>query len=471
MSLPSRLSIAPPALPVHVVAVGGLSVLAGLAVAVVGPSAAVLPLAALVLGYIWLRAPGILLAAYVFLPFYKASLQPYSPVDLTPLLAVANATQAVLLLRDRVSPSLSRAGLALWVGFGVVVLGGVLWAANHAVAIDRAAYWWLLIVLPSIAAVRVAASRRHIDQFIGFGLAVGIIVVTLGLPSLFGEHRLTVIGENTIQTGIISALVIVLVLLWAARSGSPWRRTTLVLIALVALLECVATGSRGPLVALAVTLAASLVARVVSGRAIGRSDLVVAGGIVTAGVLLVVALSYLPGVALTRLLTTDVVADAGDPSSSIGTRFVLFQLAVQMFSTNPILGVGTGGFQAYTATQASLVALPYPHNGLLQIAAEFGLVGTLVFLMLCGLALLRRLEVGRSWIVIRLMFVYMLTASMFSGDIYGDRLLWALLVLLICAPAPGAPAELPDQTDTRPGPVTSRPMGLRQSGRTPERAA
>lgn len=471
MSLPSRLSIPRPALPVHVVAVGGLSVLAGLAVAIVGPFVAAFPFAALVLGYVWLRAPGMLLAAYVFLPFYKASLQPFSPVDLTPLLAVANATQAVLLLRDRVSPSISRKGVVLWVGFGVVVFAGVLWAANHAVAIDRAAYWWLLIVLPSIAAIRVAGSRQHVDQFIGFGLAVGIIVVTLGLPSLFGQHRLTVIGENTIQTGIISALVIVLVLLWAGRSGRPWRRTTLVLIALVALLECVATGSRGPLVALAVTLAASLVARVVSRRALGPADLAVAGGIVMGGVFLVVAFSYLPGVALTRLLSTDVLADAGDPSSSIGTRFVLFQLAVQMFSASPIVGVGTGGFQAYTATQASLVALPYPHNELLQIAAEFGLVGTLLFVALCGLALFRRLEIGRSWIVIRLMFVYMLTASMFSGDIYGDRLLWAVLVLLICAPAPVAPAELPDQPRARPGRVTRGPIGSPQSGRTREPAA
>ena len=471
MSRLSRLSIARPDQAVQVVAVGGLAVLLGLAVAIVGPFVAALPFAALAFGWVWLRAPGVLLAAYVFLPFYKASVQPFIPVDLTPLLAIANASQAVLLLRDRTWPSISRTGAVLWVAFGVVVLAGVLWAANQGLAVERAAYWWLLIVLPSVAAIRVVGSPRHVDQFIGLGLAVGIIVVALGLPNLFGQQRLTVIGENTIQTGIISALVVVLVLMWAGRSGSPWRRTTLIVIALVALLECVATGSRGPLVALAVTLAAGLVLRLVSGRAIAPSDLVVAGATIAAGVILVVALSYLPGISLARLLATDVAGDAGDPSSSIGTRVMLFQLAVQMFSASPIVGVGTGGFEAYTATRAGLAALPAPHNDLLQIAAEFGLVGAVVFVTLCGLALFRRIASGRSWIVMRLMFVFMLTSAMFSGDIYGDRLLWVLLVLLICSPAPlGLPGR-PDDALAPAADLTAGPIGSPSSGHTPRRAA
>ncbi len=471
MSLLSRVSIARPVPPVQFVAVGGLSALLGLAVAVVGPVVAALPFAALAFGWVWLRAPGVLLAAYVFLPFYKASLQPFSPVDLTPLLAVANATQAVLLLRDRVSPSISRTGAVLWVAFGVVVLAGVLWAANQGLAVERAAFWWLLIVLPSVAAIRVAGSRRHVEQFIGFGLGLGIVVVALGLPSLFGRQRLTVLGENTIQTGIISALVVVLVLLWAGRLGSQWRRIALFVIALVALLVCVATGSRGPLLALAVTLAVGLVLRMLSGRAIGPSDVTVAGATIVAGVVLVVALSYLPGESLARLLATDVVGDASDPSSSIGTRILLYHLAVQMFSASPIVGVGTGGFEAYTAHQAGLAALPAPHNDLLQIAAEFGLVGSVDFVTLCGLALFRPIASGRSWLAIRLMFVFLLTISMFSGDIYGDRLLWVLLVLLICSPAPLGLSGLPHHTLVTASHLTAGPSGSPPGGRTPQRAA
>jgi O-antigen ligase len=74
-----------------------------------------------------------------------------------------------------------------------------------------------------------------------------------------------------------------------------------------------------------------------------------------------------------------------DQSSSAGTRLNFYYNAVQIVAQHPLLGVGTGGFEAAFTEQikgTNLLTTPNPHNEFLLIAAQLGLLGLVVLLYL-----------------------------------------------------------------------------------------
>ncbi len=72
-------------------------------------------------------------------------------------------------------------------------------------------------------------------------------------------------------------------------------------------------------------------------------------------------------------------------TSSAGTRLNFYYNAVQIFAKHPILGVGTGGFEAAFTEQikdTDLLTTPNPHNEYLLIAAQTGAIGLALLLYL-----------------------------------------------------------------------------------------
>jgi hypothetical protein len=245
----------------------------GLFVGSIGPVAVVLPILVIVGTWLWVRMPGVLLAAYLFLPFYKASLGPQSPIDLTLLLGMINASQIIPVVFTRLPYRGSRIGLALWVVLGFVVLAGITWAGQQALAIDRTVLWWAFILLPTIAAVRIASDSRFVSQFMWTAFLISTIVVILGLPNVFGPARLAIIGENTIQTGEIALIVALLSITWVIRIGPPWIRVFAAVTVPVALVETIASGSRGPILAFGAVLLVAVGRRLLTGPRLSPNDL------------------------------------------------------------------------------------------------------------------------------------------------------------------------------------------------------
>ena len=100
-----------------------------------------------------------------------------------------------------------------------------------------------------------------------------------------------------------------------------------------------------------------------------------------------------------------------------------------LFEQAPLIGTGTSGFNALTPEQLS--GSEYPHNAILQIAAEYGLVG----LAICGglilLALFRPAPGSATRGALRVLLLYYLFNAMVSGNIMEDRLLWGVAMLLL----------------------------------------
>ncbi len=227
-------------------------------------------------------------------------------------------------------------------------------------------------------------------------------------------------AENPISLGRDSAsgLLIGIYLLLTVRSN--FLRATVVATIPVLAIALVAAGSRGP-VAGAIGGLGVLAAFAVTTRSARRRLLVVAGAALAS--ILVVPL-IVPSAAVSRSL--EIFSASGGGLSSNG-RTGLWGQAIEAFTHNTFVGIGTGGFSAIQ------VAELYPHNLFLESAAELGVVG---LVLVTALVLGAAVQGLRGWRSIRdpqerllaaLMLALLATGvvnSLFSGALPDNRVAW-----------------------------------------------
>ncbi|MCK5506137.1 MAG: O-antigen ligase family protein, partial [Thermodesulfovibrionia bacterium] len=103
--------------------------------------------------------------------------------------------------------------------------------------------------------------------------------------------------------------------------------------------------------------------------------------VVLAGIIL---LSLSPTVQeRTRIAVDEINAYySGSKNTSVGRRLYMWEGAFKMFLENPVLGVGTGGYQNALAKYRDDPSLPdivHPHNSFLYMASSYGIVGLTSF--------------------------------------------------------------------------------------------
>lgn len=400
----------------HVAAAAGAVVL-GAAVGLVG-LLAVVPVMGLAALYAILRLPGVVLAAYLFIPFYKGFAQEFVPVDLTVLLAIACTMSlgAGIVLGERMR--LDAAGAALWIALTVMTVAGSLYAPDPDFARQIMLEWIALVAVPLLAVLRVGSDDRSVRQLLWATFGFGCLVTAVGLLNLTPDQRLAVLGANTIGVAR-AALMVPIVAVGFAIHTRLWPIALAV--TPLALVVAIASGSRGPVVALGVVGAVAIVARLRRG---GIKRLVIVGVPLTAAVIVAIGALAPPEIALSRF---DVLlAAAGGESTgdvSVSVRLFLYGLAVTMVVDGPLLGQGLGAF--------AILPLPwdYPHNLLLQVAADLGLLATaVVMLLLWRAGSLPR--PGATWETIGALGLFYVVNAMVSGDAYADRTVWGFLLLL-----------------------------------------
>lgn len=441
----------------------GLALCGAAAAAAVAITAGPVGSLVLVLGAVALLAavcmPGFAFAAFLLTPFYKAAVQPYSPIDITVLLALFNALQIIPLLMDRRPRHVSWAGIVLWVGFALLVLAGVLYAPDQQLALGRAASFWALAFLPILpAAARVGSNPRYVREFLWTLMGFGSLTAGLGLAALFARassEPLVLLGTSTISVGRAALLVPLLGVAFVLREGQLIMRVIAVLLMPAAVVVALASGSRGPLLFLLVLGALGLVGCLARPRAADWRLVGLVAGIAVVSILVVsLAAAFVPGQSLQRFTRFEGFVQgalSGEPTTSAvdtsaQARVTLFGLAVSLFEERPILGSGTASFEALSPRfLGAAEADQYPHNAVLQLAAEFGLLGVVLFVGLTTLALFRRLPLGSLGRGVRATFLFFLLNAMVSDDVLEERLLWGLLMLVLLmavAPPPKYGLEL-----------------------------
>jgi O-antigen ligase len=441
------------------------------------PALAPLVLAApFAVGAAWVafRAPGLTFAAYLTVPFYKAATDGFMPIDLTVVLAALNVMQAGLLFltwfeqhgTSRVTLLARRRALRLWFTLTVLIVLGVLYSPLPDVALERAMNWVILAALPLLAAFRVISEPRYLRQFLWSTFAVGAAVTVAGLILLPGvgawpADRLIVFGAHTIRVGQAALLVPMVVFAYIIPTSGPLVRLAALAMVPPALLVSISSGSRGPLLFGAITLLLFLLRALISrisrqrGRPIRVAPRRIAMGALALLVVSVLVsllqpgalVGVLPETAVARISTISEIISglAGQdlaeaaPDTSTADRLTAYDGAISMFNRSPILGEGTASFAAFVSSSGFAdwtVDVAYPHNLILQFAAEYGLVGIAVLLVLLGSAFFNLLPLSRdpAWNAVLVLLVFFLLSAIVSSGIIDNRTLWGLVLMGIAAP-------------------------------------
>ena len=425
---------------------------AGLATAAAVATGAIGMLTALVISVAFFAAtvaPGVVLASYLALVFFKAELQPLVPIDVTVAIAAVLALQAIPLLRGATT-GIRTPWLLAWLGFGGLMTLGIAYTTDQATALDVVARWWLLGVLPLVAVPRVAMSPTYLRQFVLTIAVVGLAAMLVAGASFDATSRLQLFGENTIQSARILLVVPLLGLVAFLENRRGWVWLLLPLLPIGIYLS-LATASRGPVLAFAM-VAAVLLLQAATRPANRLHAAAIALSAFAIPVVLVLIGTAIPETALVRFGSLV----SGEASDTAVHRAGLFEIALDMFYNNPLLGSGTSSYLDETNASLGYAGTTYPHNALLQAAAELGILGVTLLACLLWGGLTRQLPQSTWWSAIRALLAFFILNAMVSGSIYEDRMLWCLLILVFAAPT-WAPR---DQSPREAG-GTVRPQWMR----------
>jgi O-antigen ligase len=120
----------------------------------------------------------------------------------------------------------------------------------------------------------------------------------------------------------------------------------------------------------------------------------------------------------------EVLRGSSTPTYTAGRRLTLYRWALAMFAEKPLTGWGLGGWSYYVFDRDTP---SYPHNLVLEIAAEEGVMGlaalgTLLLTVLLAMRSVWRRSPDLSFIVP--VFTFSFLATLTSGDMNVNRPLW-----------------------------------------------
>ena len=195
---------------------------------------------------------------------------------------------------------------------------------------------------------------------------------------------------------------------------------------LLAMVMVVASGSRGPFVA--------LVFGVVLAFFSVRSMLPSLAGIILVGLVGYLALHYLAPEQGRERISQGFGGEAFEESG----RPYLYRIGISLFLSRPVLGGGTGSYAPYVGQGDQR---GYPHNMIIEVASEMGVIGLILMglifwgcfksIMLLRFSL-RELSVEGK--ILQYLFWVGLANSMLSFDLPDQRILFGAIGLLAAVP-------------------------------------
>jgi O-antigen ligase len=338
---------------------------------------------AVALCYVPLALLNIRLAIILWLP--TASLVAVPALDIGPAVAGimialawlgalgARHSNVVTALHERPQPVVLMGALLVW------VMVSMAWAPDSAIATAQF-YGWLAAFAIVLILPTVLIDRRYLQMAIGAFVVGTTLSVVLGMTGVIPPVDGRLVGgsgdANDLAAGIVPAIVLAAGL--GAISSSPPARLVAVGTVTFLTIGLVASASRGGLAAGVVAMLAVIV-------------------LAKHHRLWVVALTLcIAGIAGTWL---SVDSEASDRLSSLDStgRTELWDVSWQMWQDHPVAGVGLQGFQDEAPSYARegvrehaefLVEEPkVVHNTYLELLAEAGVVGFLLFLAIVSVCL------------------------------------------------------------------------------------
>ena len=382
-------------------------------------------------------------ALFLFAGYYKADprlafIQTH--IDITILFLVLSFLVFVYrLLRNPFTQKIPRGFIKVAPFFLLLascLFGGLLISQSMGYGLDKTLRF---IVLTGWAFFGTAFLITNFQSLKRFSWAVVIIATVMAIDALLNYPGVgkvafvSALGSNYIalaRAGGFGLLTTLTFLLPTERR--PLARLSLWVMAALQLWAALSAGARGPVLALILSL---LVFFALSARGFPRLRIdrfALRLGVV---MLFVVIILAAVGQDLFSTLTFRSQILVTEGGTSVATRLDLYRTAIKLWADSPIWGGGTGQFGVAVAGEDIRL---YPHNIVLELGAETGIIGVLGFVTMIGLAFTKGFiclhsEKGFAKIVARYLLVagcFALLNAMVSGDINDNRILFTLVGLL-----------------------------------------
>lgn len=329
---------------------------------------------------------------------------------------------------------------ALFLLLAACLLGGLLYTQNREYGFDKALRFIFLTGWAFFGAALLISDFLSLRRFSWAIITISTLMAIDALLSYPGAGQVgfvTAFGSNYIALARIGGLgLLTTVVFLLPTERRPLVKLCLWIMAALQFWATLSAGARGPVLALILSF---LLIFVISVRGLPRLRIdrfalrlgVAAFFFVI--VLAIVGQELFP----TLMLRSQILVTEG--GTSVATRLSLYQAAMELWAKSPIWGIGTGQFgRAVLGEDIRL----YPHNIILELGAENGVIGVLVFITMMGVAFAKGficLNSGRGFA--KTVAQYLLVVSCFallnamvSGDINDNRMLFALVGLIAVTP-------------------------------------
>jgi O-antigen ligase len=429
-------------------AAGAVAVSAAAAVAL-GPLALGLPVA-VVAGVVLLREPMALLTLYVWVGLYKdQSVVASSPVDVTLLLGLLLIVLCAYRWACGRVKSVPLGLAAPLVAISALLVVSLSWTPSPGYGGDKAVKFVTLTLLATLAPFFLVQNERDVRRYFSWTVVLAMVTAVFTIINPPADDGRLTIGSEGNTIGISHVLcTAALILLVGALTDLIVRRGWAVAGAIGLVAVAAAIGSRGPLLSLAFALLAT------GAVWLARVPRKLAPVLVA----VVAAAAALPFISLPQDSSQRLARAVRDPVTSFRTdpRYDTFSEAVTLIEHHPLVGVGTGGFQS-----VGTLAVPpedYPHNMVLEVWAELGLL-PLAILLASVVTLLAGLwrgawrhahdASGRLLYVLIGFLLFNLFETLLTGDLNENRAFWGVFGLAWLVVQHGVPGSAPPPTERR----------------------
>lgn len=341
-----------------------------------------------------------------------------------------------------------RNGIAAFLVFASVISLSFFYTASPDYGADKL---WRFLIFGSLAFLAPFALMKSEDDFRDFTIGGVMFGVALAVSSLRFSHQGR-IGpqQNIVHIGVGQVIGLAILLLIFYRAANR-RLRALTLLACIPLLAfgLGSAEARGPALAVVIALAIYVALPSWAAYAIPRKRILIGLLLVAAMTTFVLSTYWFRGVAESRFQskTTELIQILkGSPrvQGSATERLVFYRAAPGEFLRRPLFGLGIGGWSMGYFHQDTRL---YPHNLLLEVGLEEGIVGLAALFAFLGIVFFafkkNAVEVAHHFPALFPALVYLFLLTMFSGDIVENRFLWfgCGMVLAGCGLAATSRAE------------------------------
>ncbi len=334
--------------------------------------------------------------------------------------------------------------LLMYLALAGVLLLGVTYTSAPNYGLQKSTRFATLTLIAFFAPIAFAHRFREFKLMVwiliiaGIVCAIGTVVDPHGaVIKALPESRAGFLEADPLGTATRVAMAAAILFVFLIMSGTPFllRVASFALIGLM-MVSIIITGSRGPFLGLAFTWLATIF---ICHRAISKAwvPVVVAATLVV----MVVAFAQLPRMATERIGA--VWTSGYEAKQAAFTRTEMFVWAARQSVDRPLLGHGTG---AFAVDRGGPDERYYPHNIILEMLYEQGLLGAVVVSLFLWLIFrrwrqaaqfVRYYDLGKETFlavhIAGLVFLFAFTQALKSGDVNDNRIMFFCAGLVMAA--------------------------------------